>query len=124
MWLDKAAKFGKYLFLTDFFDRYAFNNIKILDQQEVNGKTTYHVKANYYIKDRECDFYINDFSIMTDVMENPNYAIKNSNMNVDATWGLYIESGLNDEETKQYRKEFKEYHEALLKEKIEQVKEF
>ena len=124
MWLDKAAKFGKYLFLTDFFDRYAFNNIKILDQQEVNGKTTYHVKANYYIKDRECDFYINDFSIMTDVMENQNYVIKNSNMNVDATWGLYIECGLNEEEQKQYRKEFKEYHKARLEEEREDLKNF
>ena len=124
MWFDKAAKFGKFLFLTDFFDRYAFNKIEIVDCKDVEGLTTYTVKANYYIKDRECHFYINDFSIMTDVMENPNYAIKNSNMNVDASWGLYIESGLTKEDAKQYRKEFKEYHKARLEEENEDIKMF
>ena len=124
MWFEKAAQYGKFLFLTDFFDQYAFNNVEILDSKEVNGQTTYHVKANYYIKDRECNFYINDFSVMTDLMENPNYVLKNSNINVDTTWGLYIESGLKKEDAEQYRKEFKEYHKAKLEEEKERLRNF
>ncbi len=125
MWFDKASeRFGKFLFLSDFFDQYAFNNINIVECKRIKGQDTYVVDANYYIEDRICRFYINDFSVMTDVMENRNFAIKNNNNNVDVVFGLYICCNLDEQERKEYRKQFKEYHNKLLEEESEAVMAF
>ncbi|MBO4569700.1 MAG: hypothetical protein J5689_00585 [Clostridia bacterium] len=125
MWLDKASeRFGKYLLLSDFFDQYAFNKVNIVDCKKIDGQDTYIVDANYYIEDKVCRFYINDFSVMTDVMENPSYVIKNNNNHIDSSLGLYICCYLNKQDRKEYSRQFKDYHNKLLEEEREVIKEF
>ncbi len=44
--------------------------------------------------------------------------------NMDTSWGIQIIAHLNKEDAKQYRKEFKEFHQNKLKEDEETLKEF
>lgn len=43
---------------------------------------------------------------------------------MDTSWGIQIMARLSKEDTKQYRKEFKEFHQNKLKEDEETLKEF
>lgn len=127
MWIEKATeKYNTPFFLFEnFLDGYGFNQVKILPEtKEIDGMKAYCVQANYYVKDEIHNFYFTDFSVMTDLMANQGFALKSRNLNVDTKWELYVSSGLNKEDKKEYVKQFKQYQNQKLEEDKKDIKEF
>ena len=126
MWIDKAepSYSGKRYLFEEFLDAHGYNSVEIVGEKQINNTQVYVVKANYYVKDLIKQFYFNDFSVMTDIMENESYVLKDRNINIDLHWGLYIKSRLNKEESKAYVKEFKDYHKKELEREKEELKYF
>ena len=118
-WIDKATKNNaslmRYLF-EDFLDGYGFNNVSVVGNYIEDGKKIYHVQAKNHVKNTVKNFYFNDFSLMTDIMDNSQYVRKIRDAVVDAGWSLYVSINLNNEEKKQYKQEFKQYQKAKQKE--------
>ena len=127
-WIEKAAKNGTYgniyFLFEDFFDREAFNNIRILETKKIGEEEFYVVKATEYVKNIEKTFYINDFSVMTDFMENSSHQRKSSDTLNDIGWNIIIKSKLSKEDGDEYWAQAREYQLNKIKESIGLVKVF
>ena len=118
MWLDKVAKTEslKRYFFEEFLDMFGYNQVRIVGKDQIDNSTAYVVKANYYVKDLECTFYFSDYSVMTDLMNNPSYRLKQNNFCIDRQWAILVSSHLSKEDSREYKKEFKERVRNRLKE--------
>ena len=94
-----------------------------MGKKEIADTEAYEVIANNYIKDQERTFYFNDYSVMTDLMDNPSYVVKENNILNDTSWAIILYSKLNGEEEKQYKKDFKQYQLNRLQKDKEYIKE-
>ena len=118
MWLEKASKktYGNVRYIIEeFLDSYGYNEIKVDGKDKINNVDVYIVNAHQYVKNINRTFYFGDFSVMTDIMDNPSYVRKSNDIVSDMTWGLYIYSKLDKHEISEYKKQFKQYHKQMIK---------
>ena len=126
MWIEKAseATCGNIFYLfEEFLDQYCYNHIRIMGKKEIADTESYEVIANNYIKDQERTFYFNDYSVMTDLMDNPSYVVKENNILNDTSWAIILYSKLYGEDEKQYKKDFKQYQLNRLQKDKEYIRE-